>query len=285
MSHATEEAEGARGRLADGSDGLAGIPVLLYWVLKKRFLLLVRYPVNTLAQFVSVYLFFAVVFFGGQAAASSLQSGGAGALGGTFDGLIVGWFLWTMSLTAYFSLVMTATNEAQWGTLEQLYMSPYGFGTVMVSQVVAFVIESLVWGGGILALMLVTTGRTLTVDLVTVVPISLFGLLSVVGISFVFGGLALVYKRIENVTQLVQFVLIGLIAAPVAKVELLGYLPLVKSAGMLQRAMQDGIRLWEFPTADLAILVGTGLAYFALGFLAFAFAGRVARTRGVLGHY
>ncbi|MHB9286678.1 ABC transporter permease [Halobacteriales archaeon Cl-PHB] len=268
----------------DGDAGLAGIPTLLKWVLYKRFLLLVRYPVNTLAQFVSVYMFFAVIFFGGQAAAGQLQ-GGAGALGGTFDGLIVGWFLWTASLTAYFSLVQTATSESQWGTLEQLYMSPYGFGTVMVSQVVAFVIESFLWGAGILALMLVTTGRQLSVDVLTIVPLTLFGLLSVVGISFVFGGLAVLYKRIENVTQLVQFVLIGLIAAPIAAFDPLRYLPLVQSSAMLQRAMQDGVRLWQFPTSDLAVLVGTGLAYFLLGYVAFNYAVRLARSRGVMGHY
>lgn len=290
MSLATGDGAAAaeNGPIAAGTDeepGLAGLPTLVYWVLYKRFLLLVRYPVNTLAQFVSVYMFFAVVFFGGKTAVSGLQGGGAAALASTFDGLVVGWFLWTMSLTAYFSLVQTATNEAQWGTLEQLYMSPYGFGTVMLSQVVAFVIESLAWGGGILALMLLTTGRTLSVDLLTVVPISLLALLSVVGISFVFGGLAIVYKRIENVSQLVQFVLIGLIAAPISSIEPLRYLPLVQGSEMLQRAMQDGLGLADFPTADLAILFGTGVGYFLLGFLVFTFAGRVARTRGVLGHY
>lgn len=263
---------------------LAGIPTLLKWVLYKRFLLLVRYPVNTLAQFATTYLFFAVIFFGGKTAAGQLQ-GGVGALGSTFDGIIVGWFLWTVSLTAYFSLVQTATNESQWGTLEQLYMSPYGFGTVMVSQVVAFVIESFLWGAGILALMLATTGRQLTVDVLTVVPLTFFGLLSVVGISFVFGGLAVLYKRIENVTQLVQFVLVGLIAAPIASFEPLRYLPLVQSSSMLQQAMQDGVRLWEFSMTDLTVLVGSGVAYFLLGYAAFTHAVRLARSRGVMGHY
>jgi ABC-2 type transport system permease protein len=265
-----------------------GLLTLFYWTFYKRLLLLVRYPVNLIAQFVSVYLFFAVVFFGGQAAVEGIQSGGGGgaaALASTFDGLIVGWFVWTMSLTAYFSLVQTATNEAQWGTLEQLYMSPYGFGTVMISQVVGWLFESFLWGGGILALMLLTTGRTLSIDLVTIVPISLFALLSVVGVSFVFGGLALVYKRIENVTQLMQFVLIGLIAAPIASFEPLRYLPLVQASGMLQEAMQDGVTLAQFPTSALAVLVGTGVVYFLVGFLAFKYAGRVARRRGVLGHY
>ncbi len=266
------------------SSSVAGLPTLLKWVVYKRFLLLVRYPVNTLAQFLGTYMFFAVIFFGGKAAAGQVQ-GGPGALASTFDGLIVGWFLWTVSLTAYFSLVMTATNESQWGTLEQLYMSPYGFGWVMISQVVAFVVESFLWGAGILGLMLLTTGRQLSVDVLTVVPLTFFGLLSVVGISFVFGGLAVLYKRIENVTQLVQFLFLGLIAAPIASFDPLRYLPLVQSSAMLQEAMQEGVRLWQFSTPELAILVGSGVVYFLLGFFAFKYAVTLARKRGVMGHY
>ena len=263
---------------------VAGFPTLLRYVLYKRFLLLVRYPANTLAQLVSVYLFFAVIFFGGRVAAESVGAG-AGALAATFDGLIVGWFLWTMSLTAYFSLAMNITRESQWGTLEQLYMSAYGFGAVMVANVVALLVESALWGAVILPLMLVTTGRPLTVDLLTVGPVAFFALLSVVGIGFVFGGLALVYKRIENVSQLMQFALIGLIAAPIADVPALRYLPLVQGSAMLQRAMQGGVRLWEFPAADLAILAGTGVVYGLAGFYVFSRASDYARKKGVMGHY
>ncbi|WP_231183996.1 ABC transporter permease [Haladaptatus sp. DYF46] len=262
---------------------MAGTTTLFAAVLRKRAYLLARYPMNTLAQIVTVYLFFAAIFFGGKAAAGSI--GGAGALSDTFGGLIVGWFLWTMALTAYFSLASSVTQEAQWGTLEQLYMSPYGFGSVMAASVVAYLLESMLWGAIILPLMLVTTGQSLAVDLLTVVPIVVLTLLPVVGIGFVFAGLALLYKRIENLSQLMQFVLIGLIAAPIADSEPLRYLPLVQGSSMLQRAMQGGVRLWQFPASDLAVLVVTAVGYCLLGFYAFKRAARRARRMGVLGHY
>jgi ABC-2 type transport system permease protein len=126
-------------------------------VLKKRFILLVRYPVNTLSQLVTIYLFFVVFFFGGKALAGASFSN-------TLGGIIVGFFIWTMAIVAYSGLAWNMTREAQWGTLEQLFMSPFGFGQVISITVVVNVLFSLLWGGGILALMLITTGRDLYLD-------------------------------------------------------------------------------------------------------------------------
>jgi ABC-2 type transport system permease protein len=267
----------------EGEDGVAGHHVMLGAVLYKKALLLVRYPVNTGASVVSIYLFFALIFYGGKAAAESM--GGGMALTPTLEGLIVGWFLWTMSIIAYFSLSTNITQEAQWGTLEQLYMSPYGFGSVMASMVVANLLESLVWGGTILALMLLTTSQSLSVHLPTVVPISVLALMSVVGIGYVFAGLALLYKRIESVSQLMQFVLVGLIAAPVAGLSPLRFLPLVQGSAMLQDAMRHGTKLWEFAPLELGILVATAAVYSLAGYGVFLLAARRARRKGVMGHY
>jgi ABC-2 type transport system permease protein len=281
VSHTIADESGTE--VVDDHD-LAGRFSLLRAVVYKRALLLVRYPLNTVAQIVGIYLFFAVIFFGGQAVVSQVASDGT-ALTGTFDGLIIGWFLWTMSLTAYFSLAMNITRESQWGTLEQLYMSPYGFGTVMAAKVVANVLESLLWGALILFLMLVTTGQTLSVNLITIGVLSVLALLSVVGIGFVFAGLALLYKRIENVSQLMQFVILGLISAPAIGIPSLRLLPLVQGSAMLQKAMQDSVRLWEFSPADLALLVGTAVVYSLLGYLVFRWCTNRARKSGVMGHY
>ncbi len=270
-------------RARDAGDSF-DLVILLFATVKKQVLLLLRYPVNTAAEMMTVYLFFVIFFFGGQEAASAAGVG-AGALGGTFEGLIVGWFLWTMSQLLYWRLAATVTRESQWGTLEQLYLSPFGFGQVMAAKVIAYLLESLVWGGIILVLMLATTGRTLAVDLLTIVPISLLSVLSVVGIGFMFGGLALVYKRVGNVQQLMQFVLLGLVGAPAAGMDPLRLLPLVQGSAMLQRAMRNGIRLWEFPAADLGVLIAAGTVYPLVGFLVFRYCTGVARKRGVMGHY
>lgn len=267
------------------SDGreLAGLPTLVASILRRRALLLYRYPLNTLAQLGGIVLFFVVVFFGGEAI---VRAGGAeAALGETFDGLIVGWFLWTMALAAYFGLTMSVIEESQWGTLERLYMTPYGFGAVMGSIAVARILESLLWGALSLVAMLAITGRTLSIDVLTVGPLSVLAVASAVGLGFVFGGLALLFKRIENLNQVIQVGIIGLVSAPATGIDALGYLPLVQGSAMLQRAMREGVALWGFPVGDLAVLGVTAVGYPITGYAVFALCTRRARRQGLMGHY
>lgn len=269
----------------DERDGSAASLPLLFWTLLRiRVLLLIRYKMNFLAQILGIYLFFVLLFVGGRAAANQL-GGGIGSLGSTLDAVIVGWFLWTMAQSAYFSLAGEITQESRWGTLEQLYISSYGFGTVMGFKIVVNVLTSLLIGTFMLALLLVTTGRSLSLDVVTIAPITILALGSVVGIGFVFGGLTLVYKKLSSVSQLMQFVLVGLVAAPTAGFSPVRALPLVQGSAMLQEAMRDGVRLWQFPLFDLALLAGVAVAYLAGGYLVFQYCSRVARKRGVMGHY
>jgi ABC-2 type transport system permease protein len=245
---------------------------------RKKYLLLVRYPVNTISQFGTILLVFFVLFFGGRAVAPT-------AIADTIEGIIVGYLLWSMSITAYSGLSWGVTREAQWGTLEQLFMSPFGFGPVMVVKTVVNVLESFLWGAGTLLVMMAVTGRWLSVDPLTVLPIAALALAPAVGIGFVFGGLAIRFKRIENAFQLVQFLLVGLIAAPVADYPLLKWAPLAQGSQLLQTAMTEGVRLWEFPAAELGVLVATAVGYLALGYGAFHYCQRWARREGVMGHY
>jgi ABC-2 type transport system permease protein len=164
-------------------------------------------------------------------------------------------------------------------------MSPYGFGRVVVTKVIVNVGFSLLWGAVILGLMLVTTDRTLVLDAVTVIPIGVLAITSAVGVGFVFAAMALLYKRVENVFQLVQWGFIGLIAAPVHAVPELKVLPLAQGSGMLQEAMRNGVRIWEFAPTELAILVAVAIGYFAAGYLVFQYAQRRARRKGLLGQY
>lgn len=245
---------------------------------RKRILLLIRYPVNTLSQFLTIYLLFLVIFLGGRAVAPA-------TITDSLAGIIVGYLLWTMSLTAFAGLSWNVTREAQWGTLEQLYMSPFGFGHVMAIKMVVNVVESFLWGAGILVLMMATTGQLVHVDPVTVVPLIALSVAPAVGIGFALGGVAVRFKRIENAFQIVQFVLIGLIAAPISDVPLVQWLPLAQGSAMLQRTMAQGASLWALPLEELVVLMVTGVGYLALGFLVFQWCQRWARRAGVMGHY
>lgn len=254
------------------------LAILFRAVFVKQVLLLVRYPINFLAGLATMYVFFAMIFFGGQAVAGE-------ALADNLEGLIIGFFLWTMAWSAFAELTWSVTREAQWGTLEQLYMTVHGFEPVMLVKSISNILISFFMGALMLAAMVLTTRTMVYIDLLTIVPIVAVGLLSVVGVGFVFGGLAIIYKRVENSFQILTFALIGLIAAPVGTYPILAALPLTQGAHMLQQAMQEQVRLWEFAVVDLAILVGNALVYLAIGVAFFWYAQRRARRLGVLGHY
>ncbi|WP_244605239.1 ABC transporter permease [Halorussus halobius] len=246
--------------------------------LRKRVLLMVRYPVNFLTDIAQFLLLFLAVFYGGRAIAPA-------AISDTIEGIIVGFLLWTLALSGFSGLSWNVTRESQWGTLEQLFMSPYGFGRVMFAKTVVNVLVSFLWGAITLAFMMAVSGRWLALDPLTVLPLSVLALAPALGVGFALGGLAIRFKRIENVFQVMQFAFVGLIAAPVGQYPLLKWLPLAQGSQLLQTAMRDGVRLWALPTDELGVLVVTGVGYLALGYVVFGYCQRWARREGVMGHY
>lgn len=247
-------------------------------IFTKQLTLMLRYPINLFSGLLTMYIFFAMIFFGGQAVAGQ-------AVADNTEGIIVGFFLWSMAWSAFADLTWNVTREAQWGTLEQLYMTVHGFEVVMLVKSAVNVLLSFLTGALILALMMLTAQQMLVIDIVTIVPIIVLGLSSVVGLGFIFGGLAIIYKRIESVFQILTFAFVGLIGAPVDDVPALSALPLSHSSHMLQRAMQDGVFLLEFPLSDVAILLAVAVVYPLVGVAFFRFAQRRARKLGVMGHY
>jgi ABC-2 type transport system permease protein len=245
---------------------------------RKRVLLMVRYPVNFFSNIANMFILFAAVFVGGRAVAPA-------AISNTIEGIIVGYLLWALSMSAFSGLSWNVTRESQWGTLEQLFMSPFGFGPVMFAKTVVNVLVSFLTSSLLLVFMMALTGRWLAIDPLTLLPLGLLAVAPAVGIGFALGGLAIRFKRIENLFQIMQFVFIGLIAAPVADYPLLKWIPLAQGSQLLRTAMIDGIALWNLPTGELGVLVATGVGYLALGYGAFAYCQRWARREGVMGDY
>jgi ABC-2 type transport system permease protein len=262
----------------DAADRSPSRFALVSVILRKQLILLVRYPLNTATQFLTLAILFGIIFFGGQAVAGPTITDSLG-------GIIVGLFIWTLAIVAFSGLSWNVTREAQWGTLERLFMSPNGFGLVMVTKMAVNVVLSFFWGFALLVVMMALSGEWLTLDPLTVVPLGLLTLASISGIGFLFAGLALLYKRIENVFQIVQWAFVALIAAPAGTYPALKLLPLSHGSHLLQRAMEDGVRLWEFAPAELGLLVVTSTVYFLAGYYCLHRAQRRARRKGLMSQY
>ena len=256
----------------------AGYLALSKAVLYREYLIFVRYPANAAGGIVISLFFFGLLFYGGRMLAGQ-------ALTDSIEGIIVGYFLWTLSVGAYQSVSNDIGSEVQWGTLERHIMTPFGFAPVALLKGVAKVVRTFLTSAVVLAAMLLMTGETLQLNVVTVVTVATLAIVSVLGLGFAAGGITVLYKRISNWLNLLQFSFIILISAPAFEVGWAKFLPLAMGSSMLQRAMIDGTRLWQFPPADLAVLVGTAVGYLGLGYLVFRYSTDRARRLGVLGDY
>lgn len=239
-----------------------------------------RYLFNTLSGFATLYLFFLFIFYGAQYIGGEQLS-----YGDTLEGIIVGFTVWTLTIMAFSELSWALTREAQYGTLEQLYMSPLGFGWVVTCQVLAAAVISIVWVGVQLLAMMVTTGRYLNVDLVSVLPLALFIIIGVYGVGLMMGGLQLVFKRVEGAFQIMQFVFLGLVVAPVDSIPLLRVLPVSMGSHLMNQVMVHGASIFDIPAWDLGALILGSLGFLLAGYAVFKSCERVCLERGLLGHY
>ncbi|MGM0447474.1 MAG: ABC transporter permease [Methanobacteriota archaeon] len=263
---------------ADGEPRPATYYHLARAVLYREFLIFVRYPANAIGGIVVSLFFFAALFLGGQLLAGQ-------ALTDSIEGIVVGYFLWTLSVGAYSSVSNDIGSEVQWGTLERHITTPFGFAPVALLKGVAKVVRTFLTSAVILAVMLLATGTRLSLAPVTVITVAGLSIVSVLGLGFAAGGVTVLYKRIGNWLNLLQFGFVALISAPVFDLPWTRVLPLAHGSAMLQRAMVDGTRLWEFPLADLALLVAVAVGYLLGGYLVFQLATGRARRLGVLGDY
>jgi ABC-2 type transport system permease protein len=271
------EAQSERGQ-ATTEARPAGYLLLAKAVLYREWLIFVRYPANAVGGIVISLFFFGLLFYGGRMVAGQ-------ALTDSLEGIIVGYFLWTLSVGAYSALSNDIASEVQWGTLERHVMTPFGFAPVAFLKGIAKIVRTFLTSTLILAVMLVVTQTPLQLPIGTIVVVATLAIASVLGLGFAAGGVAVLYKQIGNWLNLLQFGFILLISAPAFDLGWVRLLPLAQGSALLQRAMIDGTRLWEFPLLDLAVLVGTAVGYVLLGYVVFEWTTRRARKLGVLGDY
>lgn len=254
--------------------------VALKSVWKQSFRMMGRYLFNTLSGLITLYIVFALMFYG----AKSIGAGTMG-LGNTLEGMFAGYVTWMLAIMGCTELAWTITSEAQSGTLEQLYLSPLGYKWILAfGQSFSFV-ANVVNGVLITVSMSITTGQPIHLDLPSIVPVELAIYLQALGLGFALAGLALIFKRIQAFFQVVQFALIGAFFVPLDRFVVARYLPLAMGRRILQDVLIGGTRLWHVPWSDLAPLLASTVICMGSGILCFAIAESRARSRGLLGQY
>ena len=256
--------------------------IWLFWAeLKRGWILQRRYAVETIALMIGLTLVFCSLLVSTQnLVGPDVQ------LGDRLDALVVSYILWSLSLFIIGNIAGELQQEAQTGTLEQLFLSPVQAAQLLIIRALANLAPQLVINFGILMLIMAITGNWLSFSL-SALPPFLTVLLSAYGLSLVLGSLALLFKRVQQVLAVFQFLLFFILMAPMetwtGPSYLLGWLlPITPSAGLLRNVLSHGVALNRI--SILLALLNSAL-YLGVGLLLFHWAERKAKQYGGLGGY
>lgn len=249
--------------------------------LKRTWIEFIRYPVNSIAGVVITTTIFYGLFLSARYIA-----GPAVQFGDRLDAIVIGYVLWTLVIFVVNDIAVELQIETQTGTLEQVFLSPFGASRVFLARAIAGLTLNMVLIAGVLLSIVVLTGRQLHFPLSLLLPL-ITVLLGAYGLAFLMGALALLFKRIQQLIGLSQFGLLFLLSAPTETWSgplgsVMMFLPMASGAGMLRDLMARNLSLDFF---DLALASLNGVGYFVLGLFVFRWAESEAKRRGILGGY
>lgn len=253
----------------------------LFWVeFKRSWLNLRRYPSEFVGGVITLSLFFLLLFLGAK-----FLAGPNANFGERTEAILVGFLLWILTLFAYGTLSFGLSEEAQTGTLEQVFLTPYGPIPLLLVRNLAGLGTQLLLLGTIALVLMFLTGTRLSFPPLVLLPIATV-LLGSYGLGFAMASLALLFKRVQQLLSISQFLLIFLLQYPLEGsgwLAKLGYfVPLVPGADLTRQMMAKEATL-DWSLLGLALL--NGLAYLALGIVVFSRAVQAAKRRGLLFGY
>jgi len=253
----------------------------LFWnALKRQWRIMRSYGFNFVLQLVTLVLFFGIIYFG----ARTLMGPGE-RFGRTIEGLLMGYWLWIGIIMSWSVFSWSVIQYAQQGLLEQMFMTPWGLrGILAVEAAAEFVIDLLI-NLVLLSVFMLISGRWLHLDPGTTLLLYIVTLLPGYGIGYALAGLAMRFKNIQSLFNIIQFFVIGLQAMPVDQYPWLNLLPFGQATRMLIQHVRAGTLWWQFPWQTWAIVLGQAAAYLAVGLFLYDRLERAARDRGLLAHY
>lgn len=245
-----------------------------------------RYKFNTLSDILSFYVLFMAMFLGVKLFGTSMQVSSIN-LGDTLEGFVSGYFLWTVMVMAYSDTSYSVIGDANKGTLEQLSMSNLGLENIFITRSIANLIVNLSISFILLFIIMATTGYWLHIKILSILISIFIGIFSILGIALIFGGLALIFKKIQSLLNVIQFFLIALvIPGPHSFNNLISFLlPFRPSIEKVYLTMLGGKSFIDFSLLDYGMMIGNSIMYFAIGIFIFSQCTKIAKKKGLLGQY
>ena len=249
----------------------------------KGLLILWSYKFNSLMMLFRLSVLFVVI---------SLFVGKGQLDQGALAPTLLGYLVWFYAAIAVSNMSWNLMEEAQAGTLEQMYMSPAPTSVMVVGRCISSVVSS--------TLMVLLIGTGLAVALGVRIPMNWEGLpvfavtmVGLFGFGFMIAGATLVFKQVQQLANLADTFLLWLSGALLPVHFFPGWLeafsralPTTQGIIVLRNVVLDGQSLSSaLADGSLAWLVLNSALYFVFGWVIFKWCERIAKQRGSLGQY
>lgn len=235
-----------------------------------------QYWFETVSAFTFIIAIFVGLFYGVKSVMPSMQEGGS------LDGLVFGFILWTFATGAYGAVTKTIVEDTQKGYIEQLFLCPSGFSKLMLTKTLA---ELLI--GYIYLIIIAFMSMWLTGNWIDINFLNLFGLLmlaapSLIGLGFLISGLALLFKKVETIGAMLNLGLMGLVALDGLPLNLFTFLPFVPGASLARDVIVEQQAL---NVAHLGMVALNSAIYLGMGLWIFNRMEILAKKRNLIGKY
>jgi len=206
-------------------------------------------------------------------------------MGSNLEGFVVGYFLWTIMLMAYTGAAYGVMHDANRGTLEQLNMSGIKLSTIVTIRSLSDLLINFIISIVLLFIIMLTTNYKLEIKIFSILLPIFIGIFSILGIGLIFGGLALIFKKVQSLLNIVQYFLIALVMVSPENSIIYNLIPFRPAADKVMLSMMEGYSFIDFSIYDYGIMVGNSILYFTIGLLVFNKCVNLAKRKGLLGQY
>ena len=244
-----------------------------------------RYPVEMATGLTIMYVLFMALYLG------ALSLAGGRGLGGGLDGMVVGYCMWFFAMMAMNTMSLDIEREAQQGTLEQVVLHvPDFLGTLWLRAG-----THLLLGAGLVIVLnlaiQVSTGNYLHLSFsgwLAAIAVVLVTLVGLCGVGLLLGGMSLLFKRIGQLSAIIQFSLFFLASMDIQSLPepwpgLVSHLPMAGGVSLLKALVAGAAPLGL--AEGFAWLVFDSACYALIGSVVFKLMERATRRAGLLSHY
>lgn len=235
-----------------------------------------QYWFETVAGLVVICGMFTALFYGIQSFAYE------GNEGQSLDGLVFGFLLWSFASAAYMSVTKTVVEDTQKGYIEQLFINPKGFTSILFIKAMVELISALLFMTLMAYLVMWLTGNWLDINFLRFFLVLIIAAPSLIGLGLFVSGFALVFKRVDTIGQMLALALMALVALdglPFGPITFLPFTPGVSLAK--QWVLEHG----DIKLNDLLIVLANSAIYFGLGNVVFKHFEKVAKRKNLIGQY